>query len=82
MIKMNNVFAYADKDNTIISLMWMFPYKVFKSFKEIYVLTYMFDGQIQKDTLITLEQHIHNGMLKIIGLHQYLRYMIILKQNL
>lgn len=48
MIKMNNVFAYADKDNTIISLMWMFPYKVFKSFKEIYVLTYMFDGQIQK----------------------------------
>ena len=45
---MNNVFAYADKDNTIISLMWMFPYKVFKSFKEIYVLTYMFDGQIQK----------------------------------
>lgn len=49
MIKNNNVFAYVDnKTNIIVSLMWMFPYKIFESLKKIYVLTYMFDGQIQK----------------------------------
>ena len=29
-------------------LMWTFPIKIFNSFKDIYVLTYMFDCQIQK----------------------------------
>lgn len=33
-------------NNTL--LMWTFPIDIFKSFKEIYVLTYLFDGQIQK----------------------------------
>lgn len=33
-------------DNTL--LLWNFPIDVFKSFKEVYVLTYMFDAQIQK----------------------------------
>lgn len=28
--------------------LWVFPYKIFKSFKECYILTYMFDAQIQK----------------------------------
>lgn len=29
-------------------LLWTFPVDVFKAFKEVYILTYMFDGQIQK----------------------------------
>ena len=29
-------------------LLWMFPVNVFKSFKSIYILTYLFDAQIQK----------------------------------
>lgn len=29
-------------------LMWTFPVEVFKAFKKVYVLTYLFDGQIQK----------------------------------
>ena len=48
MIEMNNVFAYADKNDKIISLLWLFPYEVFENFKQIFILTYMFHGQIQK----------------------------------
>lgn len=43
MCKNNSVFMV---NNCL--LMWTFPVEVFKSFKEVYVLTYMFKGQIQK----------------------------------
>ncbi|EQC1535454.1 hypothetical protein ACY1J9_001285 [Clostridium botulinum] len=33
-------------NNTL--LMWTFPIDIFNSFKEVYVLTYLFDGQIQR----------------------------------
>lgn len=29
-------------------LIWTFPVKVFSAFKEIYVLTYLFSGQMQR----------------------------------
>jgi hypothetical protein len=29
-------------------LLWTFPVDVFKAFKEVYILTYLFDGQIQR----------------------------------
>lgn len=48
MIKLNNIFAYVDQNNNIVSMMWLFPYRVFQAFQQIYILTYMFDGQIQK----------------------------------
>ena len=48
MIRLNNIFAYVDKDDNIVSMMWLFPYRVFQAFQQIYILTYMFDGQIQK----------------------------------
>lgn len=48
MINMNNVFAYTDNNNSIVSLLWMFPYQIFEAFKKVFVLTYMFDGQVQK----------------------------------
>jgi len=34
-------------DNTTI-LMWTFPIEIFKCFQEVYILTYLFDGQVQK----------------------------------
>jgi len=43
MIKTNNVVLY---DGHL--LLWTFPIEVFKAFKEIIVLTYLFDAQIQK----------------------------------
>lgn len=48
MIQLNSVMAYSDCKNNITALIWLFPIKVFQSFKKIYILTYMFDGQIQK----------------------------------
>lgn len=33
-------------NNTL--LMWTFPIKIFKAFKDVYVLTYLFKGQIQR----------------------------------
>lgn len=48
MIQLNSIFAYIDKNDEIVSMLWLFPYKVFQSFKQIFILTYMFDGQIQK----------------------------------
>lgn len=48
LIKMNNIFAYTNEKNEIVSLLWLFPFKIFKMFKEVYISTYMFDGQIQK----------------------------------
>jgi hypothetical protein len=38
-----NLIKY--KDNVLI---WTFPADIFKSFKEVYILTYQFDAQIQK----------------------------------
>lgn len=38
-----NIMAYSDK-----IMIWTFPHKVFQAFKECYVLTYLFEGQIQK----------------------------------
>lgn len=43
MCKNNSVFMV---NNCL--LMWTFPVEVFKSFKEVYVLTYKFKGQIQR----------------------------------
>lgn len=40
------VSLYKQKGATI--LLWMFPVTVFKAFKEVYLLTYLFDAQVQK----------------------------------
>lgn len=41
---LNNTLIYFR--NTI--LIWTFPVDVFKAFKEVYILTYLFDAQVQK----------------------------------
>lgn len=50
--KYNEVKHMAKNGNLIVVnntvLMWTFPADIFKSFEEVYILTYLFKGQIQK----------------------------------
>lgn len=48
MIKLNSVMPYKDSKDKTTALVWLFPINIFRAFKKIYILTYMFDGQIQK----------------------------------
>lgn len=48
IIETGNVFAYTDEENKMVSMVWLLPYNMFTSFKQVFVLTYMFDYQIQK----------------------------------
>lgn len=43
MAKLKRLFMI---DDTV--LLWEFPIDIFRYFKEVYILTYLFDGQIQK----------------------------------
>lgn len=36
------------EDDKVILLVWTFPAEIFKAFKEIYILTYLFKGQLQR----------------------------------
>lgn len=40
---LKSLTLYADT-----ALLWMFPIEIFRAFKETYLLTYLFDGQVQK----------------------------------
>lgn len=44
----NRLMMYEDSNSDPLSLYWTFPVDVFQSFEEVYILTYMFDGQIQR----------------------------------
>ncbi|MGB3259232.1 DEAD/DEAH box helicase family protein [Paenisporosarcina sp.] len=43
-----NLMMYEDGDNNPVAIYWTFPVESFKCFEEIYILTYMFNGQIQR----------------------------------
>lgn len=43
MAKLKRLFMF---ENTI--MLWEFPVDIFRYFKEVYILTYLFDGQVQK----------------------------------
>lgn len=45
MIEMGGVKAHCSDSGEVISLVWTFPKEIFDSFKEVYILTYMFNGQ-------------------------------------
>jgi hypothetical protein len=48
----NNIRRLAESNNLIVhretALYWTFPVDAFKAFEEVFVMTYMFDGQVQK----------------------------------
>lgn len=48
LIKNNRVQAFINKNQKVNSLLQFLPIEIFQSFKQIYLLTYMFDCQIQK----------------------------------
>lgn len=37
-----------NKNGDAVAIIWNFPAKIFESFKEVYLLTYLFKGQLQK----------------------------------
>lgn len=43
-----NLMMYQDEANEPIAIYWTFPVETFKSFEEVFILTYMFNGQIQR----------------------------------
>lgn len=45
MIQMGGVKAHRSDTGEVVSLVWAFPISIFESFKEVYILTYMFNGQ-------------------------------------
>ena len=45
MIEMGGVKAHISESGEVISLIWTFPKFIFDSFKEVFILTYMFNGQ-------------------------------------
>lgn len=42
------LMAYEDARGEVNAIIWNFPAKVFEVFKEVYILTYLFKGQLQK----------------------------------
>lgn len=46
--ELNSLYVYSVSNKVKPILIWMFPTSIFKSFKEVFVLTYLFDCQIQK----------------------------------
>ena len=47
MCLLDSLYYYGNS-NSVGAFIWMLPRQVFDSFKEIYILTYMFDYQLQK----------------------------------
>lgn len=45
LIEMGGVKAHCSSSGEVMSLVWTFPIGIFDSFKEVYILTYMFNGQ-------------------------------------
>lgn len=43
-----NLMMYQDEANEPIAIYWTFPVETFKCFEEVFILTYMFNGQIQR----------------------------------
>lgn len=48
LISGGNVFIHRSQDGEPLTLIWFFPTELFSSFKDVYVLTYIFGGQVQK----------------------------------
>lgn len=45
MIEMGGVKAHRSDSGEVISLVWTFPISIFEAFDEVFILTYMFNGQ-------------------------------------
>lgn len=48
LCELRSLMAYKRKDNSIASLIWNFPSQFFKYFPESYILTYLWNGNLQQ----------------------------------
>lgn len=46
--ELGGLYLYSPKSKQTPVLLWFFPVSIFRAFKEVYILTYLFDAQIQK----------------------------------
>lgn len=46
--ELNSLYLYSYSEKIKPILIWMFPISIFEAFKEVFILTYLFDAQIQK----------------------------------
>jgi hypothetical protein len=73
----NNLMIY---ENT--ALYWLFPVSVFKAFDEVFIMTYMFDGQIQRYyyDLFSLEYE-YFSVRKVKGVYSLVDYIPLYKED-
>lgn len=47
--EMGSIFVYGEKRNEYLdnTFIWTFPIEIYKAFKQVFILTYLFEGQIQ-----------------------------------
>lgn len=73
----NNLMIY---DN--VAMYWTFPVEAFKAFEEVYVLTYMFDGQIQRYYYDLFNvQYTYHAVRNENGRYELIPYVPLHKEN-
>ncbi|MEG3529140.1 hypothetical protein V4483_15550 [Bacillus paranthracis] len=73
----NNLMIY---DN--VAMYWAFPVEAFKAFEEVYVLTYMFDGQIQRYYYDLFNvQYTYHSISNKNGRYELIPYVPLHKEN-
>ncbi|AKR34233.1 DEAD/DEAH box helicase family protein [Bacillus cereus] len=73
----NNLMIY---DN--VAMYWTFPVEAFKAFEEVYVLTYMFDGQIQRYYYDLFKvRYAYHSVGTINGKYELIPYVPLHKEN-
>ncbi|PHD66011.1 hypothetical protein COF61_10405 [Bacillus toyonensis] len=73
----NNLMIY---DN--VAMYWTFPVEAFKAFEEVYVLTYMFDGQIQRYYYDLFKvQYTYHSVSNKNGRYELIPYVPLHKEN-
>ncbi|WP_246603135.1 hypothetical protein [Sporosarcina aquimarina] len=70
-----NLMMYEDEDGQPVVLYWTFPAESFHCFDDIYLLTYLFDGQIQRAYFDLFKvNYIYHSVAKIDGVYQLTEY--------
>lgn len=77
-----NLMMYEDENSEPIAIYWTFPVETFKCFEEIFILTYMFDGQIQRAyfDLYGLNYN-YNSVINADGVYHLSAYIPYSKEN-
>jgi hypothetical protein len=70
------IHSRSSGDNKITLLVWTFPTKILECFEEIYILTYLFDGQIQRYYYDMYNiQYTYKSVRLVDGIYQLVNYI-------